>query len=114
MSSPEYKTKKVELHKTNMKTKRITGREGWFFFFIVFKSRWQRKGMLELENHLAAVIVKDQCRQEASVVQINLRDNLRSRHLQSEKCLYIYLSLRGKYIGKLHIVHGDDEICHHL
>lgn len=83
--------------------------------FIVFKSSWQRKGMLELENHLAAVIVKDQCRQEAFVVQINLRDNLRSRHLQSEKRLYIYLSLRGKYIvGKLDIVHGDDEICHHL
>lgn len=36
--------------------------------FIVLKFSWQRKGMLELENHLAAVIVKDQCRQEASVV----------------------------------------------
>lgn len=46
--------------------------------FIVFKSSWQRKGMLELENHLAAVRVKDQCRQEASMVQINLRDNLHS------------------------------------
>lgn len=65
--------------------------------FIVFKSSWQRKGMLELENHLAAVRVKDQCRQEASVVQIKGQSEEQT-FAQCEKRLYINLSLRGKYI----------------